>query len=230
MLSKLIRRTRALIEPPVANRYDDETNTRYRIAKKILGGKPNPEHLALLLDLGGEEITDFGGAAGEMAEALAANGRRVTVVENPTMVRLAPRSPGVEFSTEIPATCDVFFTSGTLQYIENPLPILEQAFATARLAVVLVRNAFSAAPIASIQKSWLSDNGSGPKVVPGFDDVRISYPHWTVREDAVFAAAERHGFRCTLKQDDSDGLFPHRKGVYGRQLVFARHGTPTAVM
>ncbi len=230
MLGKLIRRARTLIESPIADRYDDEMVTRFRIARKALGGKPNADHLALLLELKGTEVTDFGGAAGEMARALAAHGIRVTVVENPTMVRLGRRSPGVEFATDIPSTCDVFFSSGTIQYIKDPLPILDRAFVSAKQAVVLVRNAFSDKPIASVQESWLSDNGGGPTKVPGFKDVRISYPHWTVRESDVFAAAELHGFRCTLKQDEDkkDGAFP--KAAYGRRLVFKRHDAPTTVM
>lgn len=218
MFGKIALKIRALVETPVSASYADETLTRFRIAREALGGEPNAEHLALLLSLRPATVTDFGGAAGEMARALAAHGIQVTVVENPTMVRLARRSAGVEFSTDIPAECDVFFSSGTIQYTPDPLAVLSKGFTSARMAVVLVRNAFSDQPAQHMQSSWLYDNGSGP-IPPGFKNVRISYTTRTTRESDIGAP----GFRLQSAGDPKPEF-----GGYGRDLVFVRDGSPAS--
>jgi hypothetical protein len=47
---------------------------------------------------------------------------RYTLVKNPIMVSLMQQQQTkVQFTTEIPDECDIFYTSGTLQYISGPM-------------------------------------------------------------------------------------------------------------
>ena len=102
---------------------------------------------ALALVLGeGFRITDFGGATGDMGElTIEANPSIVyTVVENPTLVNLMQQQQTkVRFTTEIPDQCDVFYTSGTIQYISDPYDALEKGFSSAKRSAVLVRDNFA---------------------------------------------------------------------------------------
>lgn len=205
MFGRIIRKARALVERPASQTYDDEKLTRFRIEREALGGKAHPEHLSLLrsvLPRPDCEVVDFGGGAGEMARAVAAHGARVTVVENPTMVRMGRRSPGVDFSTEIPA-CDVFFSSCALFYVPAPFDILRAGFQAARHAVLLVRNDFSDEPVRRVQISTLHDNGNGP-IPPGYDNVLVSYVHQTLRKADFIATARECGF--SLTKDMADDL------------------------
>jgi hypothetical protein len=207
--------------------YTDDLLTRFRVERER-GRQPKGEtgllgQVVRELGPGPIEVTDFGGAAGELARDLVAAFPNVqcTVVENATMAALARTTPGVRFSAEIPPACDVFHSSCALFYVTQPMEQLELGFRSARRAVVLVRNCFCDTKLYRIQKSWLFDNGSGP-IPAGFTNMRISYPHQTLNEGEILALAERLGFRCTLRQDDDDGVLPWRGMVYGRKLVFTR--------
>ena len=87
----------------------------------------------------------------------------------------------VGFSETVPAACDIFFTSGTLQYLEDPFSILNQGFASAGFAAILARNSFSDIELFRVQRSKLFDNGSGD-IPDGYKNVSLSYPHRTIKE------------------------------------------------
>jgi putative methyltransferase (TIGR04325 family) len=94
-------------------------------------------------------VTDFGGATGDMGDlTIEANPSiQYTVVENPVMVRLMQQEETkVRFLTEIPSECDVFYTSGTLQYISRPYEMLRAGFLSTKRYAVLVRSAARACP------------------------------------------------------------------------------------
>jgi putative methyltransferase (TIGR04325 family) len=178
--------------------------------------------LGLTARLAGKQdlsITDFGGATGDLgADFLAAfPAGSYTVVENPTLVSLMSNQGPVRFATEIPGRCDIFYSSSCLQYLVDPVGVLADGFASAKLAVVLVRNSFSDAERFYVQRSRLFDNGGGP-LPEGFENCWISYPHRTLVEQDVAALAASQGFRCIARLEEPK-TFPRS---YSKQLVFWR--------
>jgi putative methyltransferase (TIGR04325 family) len=165
-------------------------------------------------------ITDYGGATGDIGQAFlhAYPSGRYTIVENPTMVSLMEGKTQVEYTTEMPKQCDVFFTSSTLQYLDDPMKVLESGLRSARLAAILTRNSFSETETFRVQKSNLFDNGMGP-IPPGYENIQISYPHRTIRESAVLDLADKLGFRCVSRLEETSGA---QSESYGKQLVFLR--------
>jgi putative methyltransferase (TIGR04325 family) len=169
-------------------------------------------------------VVDFGGSAGEVgAEFLSAFPRATyTVIENPTMVAMMKGQGPVSFACTPPAACDIFFSSGALQYTDDPLEILSTAFASARRCVVLMRNSFADEDIYRVQRSRLFANGVGP-IPEGYRDRAVSYPHRTIREAVVIEMARQHGFRCVTRMEEGCGsALPFAGKVYGMQLVFLR--------
>jgi len=165
-------------------------------------------------------ITDFGGATGDLGQSFlqAYPAGSYVVVENPTMVGLMQGKTPVRYTTVIPQQCDVFFTSSTLQYLDDPMKVLEEGFRSAKRAAILTRNSFSETETFRVQRSFLFDNGMGP-IPQGYQNVQISYPHRTIRESAVLELARNAGFRCVARLEEASGSLPDS---YGKQLVFLR--------
>jgi len=215
-----------------AGAYSDSLVNEFRVAREDLNRNAHLDadirHLPLtgiVKVLGGKAaITDFGGATGEIGRALKKIFPDVqyTVVENPTMAALmATRDQTVQFSTSLPESCDVFFTSSTLQYLPEPYELLVKGLRSARFAALLARNSFSKSPIFRVQQSYLFENGRG--VIPeGFKNVRISYPHQTIQEDRVLELADKNGFMLASRIPKDDGIFPYLDLVYGAELTFLR--------
>lgn len=215
-----------------AGAYEDEELNRFRIARSaglaadgsVLRTTPlglvarqfGDQHQAL-------EVTDFGGATGELGRDFLAAfpGARYTVVENKCLVAMAPATERLRFACDVPDRCDVFFSSGALQFIDDPIGLVQRAFSTARLAVVLVRNSFSELELYRVQRSRLFENGAGP-IPDGYRDRVVSYPHRTVSEQKIQAVAAASGFRNIASMPEFDGVLPYRRQVYGRQLVFVK--------
>ena len=168
-------------------------------------------------------VTDFGGAAGELGQdfLLSWPQARYAVVENSRLAGLMRQErqySGLSFVLDMPAQCDIFYCSGALQYLAEPLDIWAQGLQSARHAVVLRRNYFADAEEFDLQQSHLFDNGNGP-LPDGFADFAVTYPRRTVVEDQIHALARHHGFRCIANLDDCE----HPPGErYSRQLVFWR--------
>jgi hypothetical protein len=198
--------------PAGATAYADDLLTRFRIEREALRPrKAPPELLARYVrETGARHVVDFGGGAGEIARDLVAvlPDVRVTIVENESMARHGRPSPGVAFATEIPAS-DLFFTSGALFYVPDPMTRLEQGLRASRCAILL-RNYFGE-PKTIIQHSWLYDNGDGP-IPPGFRNGAVSYSRSTLNEDAVIALAMECGYGKPIAS----------AGQYSRDLVFVR--------
>ena len=213
-----------------ASSYEDTLVNKFRVERTALRPIVNSLDATGLLGLtiralgiADATITDFGGAAGELALNFIAAfpAAKYTVVENAKLVSLIRPLHGIEFTTDIPTSCDVFFSSGTLQYVPSPIAVLEKGFASARLAVVLARNSFSDKKLYRVHKSRLFRNGSGP-IPSGYKNVVISYPHQTICERDVQMHAERQGFRCIAALEEHSGVLPYRGQVYGRQLVYLK--------
>jgi putative methyltransferase (TIGR04325 family) len=210
-----------------AGAYEDDLVNRFRVDRHRLrqpdGSLLRNSVMAIVSRLLPTDATivDFGGAAGDLGiELLNAHpGMTYTVVENETLVGLmAETSEPVKFVSETPQSCDLFFSSGTLQYMEDPFGVLRQGFESARLMVVLVRNSFASSEMYHVQSSWLFDNGAGP-VPAGYDNRKITYPHRTLRMQAVIDLASQCGFACRASLEEHSGAL---YGAEGRQLVFER--------
>lgn len=180
--------------------------------------------LSLLLPTNGKEfhITDFGGGTGDVGEELSHlhPNVRYTVVETPRLVGLMlshERKPPVVFTSDMPPTCDVFYTSGTLHYLDEPLAVLEQGLRSARDAAVVRRTRFSDPEIYDVQVSRLFDNGLGP-IPAEFQDCELRAPRRTLREQAVTELAGQCGFDVSLRTVEADS----DRDVYIADMVFRR--------
>lgn len=208
--------------------YDDGLLTRFRVAraKNYAPSQTRAREtlMPLALDLLGLRdaiITDYGGSLGEAGLSLLLEYPAVQyiVVEQEALAGLD--SEPIKFTSTIPDDCDVFYSSGTLQCVDDPLGSLDAGFRSAQRAVVLVRNCFCDRQLYRVQRSMLFENGSGA-IPAGFNNAPITYAHRTIRQSDVFDIAERHGFRCAASLDEVNGVYPYRLEVYGRQLLFLR--------
>jgi hypothetical protein len=84
-----------------------------------------------------------------------------TVVENETLVGMLAGQSALQFTSALPAHCSIFFTSGTLQYLDDPMAMLEAGFRSATRLAILVRNGF-ADRSCSTSRSHCSNNVAGP--------------------------------------------------------------------
>jgi putative methyltransferase (TIGR04325 family) len=210
--------------------YDDQILNSFKVKRasqrKADGSLLTTSALFLMataFDRPGIAVTDFGGSTGDLGLDFLSAFPHATyvVVENPTIVKMMPDDASVRFVTHMPATCDIFFTSGTLQYLGDPLGLLEEGFSSAKFAVILARNSFCDVDLFRVQRTRLFENGSGAVPV-GFKNAKVSYPHRTLNEAKVREVGERHGFRCIARIEDRSGVLPYRNMVYGQQLVFTR--------
>jgi putative methyltransferase (TIGR04325 family) len=210
-----------------AGSYDADLVNRFRSERRALNAM-DPAILqgsilslvVLALPQASLTITDFGGATGDLGEAFlhAYPSSRYVVVENPTMVGLMRGKTPVQYTTGMPEYCDVFFTSSTLQYLDDPMKILGEGLRSAKLAAILTRNSFSETETFREQRSHLFDNGMGP-VPPGYRNIQVSVPHRTIRESTVLSLAQHMGFRCVARLEEASGSLTDS---YGKQLVFLR--------
>lgn len=209
--------------------YDDELLSRFRADRAALRGSDvasyAPSELVqnVLASVGEGEFVDFGGATGEKCLGVLAEFPRFrcTVVEVASVVdRATNLALPIIFRTDMPSSFDIFHTSGALQYLEDPMSMLAKGLGRSKKYAVLVRNAFSDKRKFHVQKSRLFDNGTGP-IPPGYQNLDVFYPHQTLVEKNVVAAAERAGFDLVSRQEDISGLIGVEH-MYGADLVFKR--------
>jgi putative methyltransferase (TIGR04325 family) len=209
--------------------YDNEAMNAFKVARSALrhvdGSLLTASVLqltALTLKKSDVAVTDFGGATGDLGRDFLAAwpGASYTVVETPALVAMMQAHGAVRFEPSIPRTCDVFFSSGTLQYVDRPMEVLAEGFQSARHAVVLVRNTFCDEAQYHVQRSRLFENGYGP-IPKGFRNTTVRYPHQTINEGSVQALADRHGFHCVARLEEAIDL-QHPGQVHGKQLVFMK--------
>ena len=169
-------------------------------------------------------IADFGGGTGDFGEALLALHPSVnyTVVESEVMVTaMAAADSAVTFASQMPVSCDVFFSSCTIPYLDDPFGVLEMGFNSAAKACVVARNSFADVEIYRVQIARLFSNGAG-KVPEGYTDQFLRYAHRTAREADIIALAKKHGFLLSKKFPDESGVVPYKGRVYGGTLLFIR--------
>lgn len=212
-----------------AGTYSDKALNEFRVARAARATEttwlPDPIATPLVwlcaMFQGTLEITDFGGATGEMGAALGQIYPNIayTVVETPSLVGLMAHRVCVAFTTEMPGQCDIFYSNGTLPYLADPYGVLEKGFEGARKAVALARTCFCDREIFTVQKTRLHANGGGP--LPDLPDGPISYPHRTISEAKVRSMAARHGFRLASRQPCQNGV-PYGHEGYSADLVFLK--------
>ena len=199
-----------------AANYDEKNLTEFRLARSQ-GFQPDGSLLqtnilglvAAIVGRGDLAITDLGGSTGELGREylLRYPASKYVVVDIPCLVDQCRGGAGLSFTSHIPSTCDIFYSSGTLQYLEHPMAALEEGMVSASQFVILRRNHLSDKVIFDIQRPMLWENGNGP-IPEGFPNVPVSYPRQTLIEADIFAMAKQLGLFCLLKTDD---------------MVFARH-------
>lgn len=212
-----------------AGTYDDKDLNRFRKARACVAdatATPLPMLLCGLKD--GAVVTDYGGAFGDMGRAVTALFPSVSykVVETEGVVSIAEDVGPVTFHRDIPAACDVFFSSGTLQCLRAPYDVVAHAFETARGSVAFWRNNFSERETFMVHKARLFENGTGP-IPSGYIDYKVSYPCRTIQEVGILEIAERAGFRLAFRALDDSGIMD--ASSYGANLVFSRLPPPARV-
>ncbi|MBY3583803.1 hypothetical protein HJA77_21875 [Rhizobium bangladeshense] len=211
--------------------YGDKHLTAFRIARSrhIIGQEgsyvqPAAEFLTTL-DSPAGRLVDFGGSAGEMCIVLRKQfpAWSFTVVETKSMADAAQAlRPEISFSDQLPPEFDVFYSSGTLQYLSDPETLWREALSRTTRCAYLARNSFSNRKLFTVQSSWLFDNGAGP-VPDGFDNVEIRYPHQTISEASLTGIADEMGFDLAARfEGRNTGVTGTRADVYGADLLFKR--------
>lgn len=214
-----------------APEYADQDLTAFRIerSRQILGQEPSyvqpPAELLGVMDSVRGRFVDFGGATGEMCSVLQ---RRFplwsfTVVETRAIAEAARGlRPAISYSGDMPEEFDVFYSSGTLQYLDEPEQLWRQALSRTAKHAYLARNSFSDRKIFSVQYSRLFDNGAGP-IPPGYRNVRTRYPRQTLSESVITGIADEMGFELVSRiADRNSGVTGTRSSVYGADLLFRR--------
>ncbi|NYJ15159.1 putative methyltransferase (TIGR04325 family) [Rhizobium leguminosarum] len=198
--------------------------SRHTLGSEELFVKPTPE-LLLAMDSSAGRYVDFGGSAGEMCAVLQRKFEAwsFAVVETTAMASASQvLRPSISFLDEMPDEFDVFYSSGTLQYLGKPEEMWREALSRTTRFAYLARNAFSKRKRITVQTSRLFDNGAGP-VPEGFEDMPISYPHQTLSEVAVIKIADKAGFDLVTRVGDRNGGVTGTNGkVYGADMLFKR--------
>jgi putative methyltransferase (TIGR04325 family) len=219
--------------------YESETLNRFRVERTKLNPGAvlldHPAYAFLLLAAyaarsAEPHVVDFGGGCGEFAQALrrdCTRPLRCTVVEGRDLARRCNEDALFSWATwseRIPeCPFDVFFSSGTLQYLEDPYRLLNAAFERAREFVVLGRNSFSERPLIRVQRTRLGSNGGGSRLPAGFDvNAIVTYVHRTLSLERVLEMASSAGWRVKFGADNNSGVLKYGDVVFGRDLLFAR--------
>lgn len=208
--------------------YASESLTAFRIARakrneglEAAMVNPSPEFVERIK--GASSFVDFGGSTGEFCMVIKQKlpHCQFTVVENAALVAAARElRPGISFADMLPDNFDVFYSSGTLQYLKEPYLLWRKALSRTRQVAFLARNAFSHRPAYTVQKSRLFDNGAGA-IPEGFSDGWIQYPHQTISEQIIHEMAEAQGFKL-LHREGGKNSGAIASDSYGADLLFTR--------
>ncbi|WP_064706490.1 methyltransferase domain-containing protein [Rhizobium bangladeshense] len=211
--------------------YGDKDLTAFRIerSRQIVGQEESyvqpPADLLPAMNIPSGRLVDFGGSAGEMCIVLRKQfpAWSFTVVETKSMADAAQAlRPEISFSDQLPPEFDVFYSSGTLQYLSDPETLWREALSRTTRYAYLARNSFSNRKLFTVQSSRLFDNGAGP-VPDGFDNVEIRYPHQTISEASLTGIADEMGFDLAARfEGRNSGVTGTRADVYGADLLFKR--------
>jgi putative methyltransferase (TIGR04325 family) len=201
LMKRAARRARDLIIPPVlteisaeqwsreraASAYFDEGIANFCAARSLSTARaghvfePSVAQLALAVQTEGARILDFGGGCGGHAALLRRlSPRRVDryiVVETAQMIASAKAHGlnSVHFSETIPdEPFDVAFSSGALQYVDEPLEALAKIVSVGAPSLLLARNVFSDRTRYFQQSTTLFEHGAG-EIPTGLSDRPVKH-------------------------------------------------------
>lgn len=220
---------------------DDPELTRFRMAREAafraatdLRAFKNPalDRLIDTVDAAGRpcHVLDIDGALGSFGAALIAQrGNMVasfTVLELPEIVAGA-RALGegaahfIDRLDDIPARPDIVFTSGTLQYFDEPFDLVRTILDLAAPAVILARTFLAEdRPRYFRQDSPMFDHGAGP-IPPGFENRLVASYAQAVPWPALRAAITRD-YAITRGAANDSGVIVAADDLFGFDLVLRR--------
>ena len=168
-------------------------------------------------------LIDFGGACGESIVLLSKIfGDEIFmnswVCESPKQVKESQKwdfGMRMQFVSDLShiineRDIDIFFTSGTIQYLPDPYEPLEEVAVAKVPIVALTRNNFSLNPKIVAQKSPLSSNGNGQHIGK-YGNPSIYYPNISVKKTKVMDIFLSQGYEVLV---DTSGT---ASGVYGKE-------------
>jgi putative methyltransferase (TIGR04325 family) len=167
-------------------------------------------------------ILDFGGGFGEGAmyiTNLIKKNIPYSVVETNKLVQLA-KYKNLKFSVFYDSfdlavknfKPDIFFSSGTLQYLEKPYEIIKRIFSTRFKYIALTRNQFSKDEKVFNQISLLSENGAGKHLL-SYKNRFIFYPVTNLNKNKIISISKnkyKKIFESTNSGYNADLIFKHR--------------------
>lgn len=179
-------------------------------------------------------VIDFGGAAGaHYLQARAYLGDSISlrwhVVETPILAELANQrlaDNGLRFFADVGAAVaalgapvDLLLSSGTLQYMPEPLSTLKTLCAVGAPHLFLTRLALADVHLPArtiVQRSMLSKNGPGP-LPEGFADAELAYPAtFADRLEAEATIAQRYSIDLRFTEDRGAYTIGHEPiSMYG---------------
>jgi putative methyltransferase (TIGR04325 family) len=142
------------------------------------------------------KVLDFGGACGAeyfLIKSLLNIDFYWTVVETPEMIKQAKElaTYHLKFTTRLPKNVDLVYSSGALQYLNEPYTMLEK-LVKLRPKYIFLKRLVVGEEKDYIQKSRLKDNGPGP-LPKGFRDRNIYYPAKILSKEKILSIFK--GFR-----------------------------------
>jgi len=177
-------------------------------------------------------VVDFGGACGESLIFLSSIfGEEIFknswIIESPSHVEISKRydfSKNINFSSDLEGVLknhkiDIFFSSGSIQYIKDPYKLLKIVGQNKIPIICLTRNNFSLNPSAFIQLSKLSDNGTGFHL-DNYKDRTILYPATSISEKKVEEIFVSRNYQIILKKKGIQTCVLDEKNCYSNDLCF----------
>lgn len=178
-------------------------------------------------------LIDFGGACGESLLILEKIfGKEITsksyIIESPQQVKESRNwnySSRLNFSYDIKNILEnknlsIFFSSGTIQYLEDPFKMVSQVAKSSIKVASFTRNNFALNNKIYIQKSYLSENGTG-KHIKEFEDIPMYYPNRSILKKELIDIFIKNNFKIIVDSEENNGVFG--KENYGGDLIFAKN-------
>ena len=174
---------------------------------------------------------DFGGACGEsiiLLKKLFGDEiqKKSWIIESPQIVKESKEwkfTENINFSSQLMDVVsenkiDIFFTSGTIQSIENPYEIISNLARSNIPFIALTRNNFAENEIISAQISRLSDNGIGSHLEK-YKDELIYYPNTTIIKKTIIDLFKENGYSLLFDSKNNTDI---NKTESGGDLVFLK--------
>ena len=177
-------------------------------------------------------VVDFGGACGESLILLKLIFKDELfkdswIIELEAMVEESRNwqfSSGLNFNSNLGDILknydfDIFFSSGTIQYLKDPFLPLNLASKKSIPIIAMARNNFSSNPKVVAQTSKMFDNGINIKI-DGYKNHKIFYPNSSVKKKKVINIFKKS--RYDLIFDIPENSSSYGFDTYGSDLIFLK--------